>query len=53
MDFEALKLNVLNAFALSLQLVQIERVIALGVGLTALSYNLMKIYAWLKKNEKI
>jgi len=53
MDLEAIKLNILNVFALSLQMVQIERAIAIAVGITALIYNIMKIYAWLKKNEKI
>jgi len=53
MDIETLKLNVLNIFALSLQMMNVERVIAIGVGVTALTYNLMKIYSWLKANGKI
>ena len=53
MDIETLKLNVLNIFALSLQMMNVERAIAIGVGVTALIYNLMKIYSWLKANGKI
>lgn len=53
MDIETIKLNVLNIFALSLQMMQVERVIAIAVGVTALVYNCMKIYTWLKANGKI
>ena len=53
MDIETIKLNVLNIFALSLQMMQVERVLAIGVGVTALVYNCMKIYTWLKANGKI
>lgn len=53
MDFETIKLNVLNIFALSLQMMQVERLLAIAVGITALVYNVMKIYSWLKANGKI
>lgn len=53
MDIETLKLNILNVFALSLQMMQVERVIAILVGVTALIYNCMKIYKWLESNGKI
>ena len=53
MDIETIKLNVLNVFALSLQMMNVERAIAIAVGLTALVYNCMKIYTWLKRNGKI
>lgn len=53
MDIETLKLNVLNIFALSLQMMQVERIIAIGVGVTALIYNCMKIYRWLKDNNRL
>jgi hypothetical protein len=53
MDIETLKLNILNVFALSLQMVNIERSIAIAVGVTALVYNCMKIYSWLKRSGKI
>jgi hypothetical protein len=53
MDFDVIKLNVLNIIALSMQMMQVERVVAIAVGLTALTYNVMKIYSWLKKNNKI
>ena len=53
MDLDTIRLNVLNIFALSLQWMDIERTIAIAVGITALIYNCMKIYAWLKANGKI
>jgi len=53
MDIETIKLNIINVFALSLQMMNVERVIAISVGITALVYNLMKIYSWLKANGKI
>jgi len=53
MDIDTIRLNALNAFALSLQMMNIERTIALMVGTTALIYNCMKIYKWLKDNNKI
>ena len=53
MDIETLKLNIINVFALSLQMMQVERIIAMAVGLTALGYNCLKIYSWLKRNGKI
>jgi hypothetical protein len=53
MDIETIKLNILNVFALSLQMMQVERILAFAVGVTALIYNLMKIYSWLKNNGKI
>lgn len=53
MDLETIKLNILNIFALSLQMMDIERTIAIAVGVTALIYNCMKIYKWLKDNNKI
>ena len=53
MDLETVKLNILNIFALSLQMMDIERTIAIAVGVTALIYNCMKIYKWLKDNNKI
>lgn len=51
MDIETLKLNILNIFALTLQMMNVERVLAIGVAVTALIYNLMKIYTWLKNND--
>lgn len=53
MDLETIKLNILNIFALSLQMMDIERTIAILVGITALVYNCMKIYKWLKENHKL
>ena len=53
MDIDTIRLNALNVFALSLQMMNIERVIAIAVGLTALVYNMMKIITWLKKNDHI
>jgi hypothetical protein len=53
MDFETIKLNILNVFALSLQMMQVERLLAIAVGVTALVYNMMKIYSWLKNNGKV
>ena len=47
MDFETIKLNVLNIFALTLQMMEVERLLAIAVGITALIYNIMKIYSWL------
>jgi len=52
MDIETIKLNVLNVFALSLQMMQVERILALAVGVTALIYNVMKIYSWIKRNSE-
>lgn len=49
MDLETIKLNVLNVFALSLQMMQVERILAIAVGVTALIYNMMKIYSWVQK----
>jgi uncharacterized membrane protein YecN with MAPEG domain len=49
MDLETIKLNVLNIFALSLQMMQVERILAFAVGITALIYNVMKIYSWVQK----
>lgn len=53
MDLDTIRLNVLNIFALSLQMMNVERAIAIAVGVTALVYNCMKIYSWLKANGKI
>lgn len=53
MDLDTIRLNLLNIFALSLQMMNVERIIAIAVGVTALMYNLMKIYSWLKANKKI
>lgn len=53
MDIETIKLNILNVFALSLQMMNVERAIAIAVGLTALVYNMMKIISWLKKEGKL
>lgn len=53
MDIETLRLNALNVFALSLQMMDIEKTLAVAVGLTALVYNCMKIITWLKRNGKI
>jgi len=53
MDLDTIRLNVLNIFAISLQMMNVEKVIAVAVGLTALIYNCMKIYSWLKANNKI
>ena len=52
-DLDTIRLNVLNIFALSLQMMDIERTIAILVGVTALIYNVMKIYKWLVDNGKI
>ena len=53
MDIDTIRLNALNVFALSLQMMNIERTIAVMVGITALAYNCMKIYSWLKKIDHI
>jgi hypothetical protein len=49
MDLETIKLNVLNVFALTLQMMEVERLLAIAVGVTALIYNIMKIYSWVQK----
>ena len=53
MDLDTIRLNVLNIFALSMQMMDVERSIAILVGVTALVYNVLKIYSWLKANGKI
>ena len=53
MDLDTIRLNVINVFALSLQMMDVEKVVAISVGITALVYNLLKIYSWLKTNGKI
>lgn len=53
MDLDTIKVNILNVFALTMQMMNVERVLAFAVGVTALVYNILKIYDWLKKNKKI
>ena len=51
MNYEAIKLNILNVFALSMSMMDIERWVVLLVGVTALIYNCLKIYKWIQNNS--
>jgi len=51
MELETLKVNLLNIAALTLNLMPVERVIAVLVGVTALIYNILKIISWFKNRK--
>jgi hypothetical protein len=52
MDFEYLKVNILNVAALTINLMPVERIVAIAVGVTALTYNVLKIIKWFQDSKK-
>ena len=53
MDVDTVRTNAFNAVALSVQYMPVEKTIAILVGISALIYNCLKIYSWLKSNGKL
>lgn len=51
MKLETLKVNLLNLVALSLNLMPVEKIVAVAVGISALIYNILKIIAWFKNRK--
>jgi len=52
MDIDTLRINILNITALTLQLMPVETIVAILVGATAITINVLKIITWFRHNRQ-